>query len=167
PRPDERGKVPAAQKAQIARRHHRHLVSTTPDPIHCWKKLTAAESQWRPSILAGANAAPPMAYFRPTASPPIATEPAANPPIETPRPIAAPPKANIRPNDAPPRLNRPHARPPMATAPTAMLPIAITPFATRGRIVTGSIPAQTWSSGHDPMLIVDRYSNPNIVGICR
>jgi hypothetical protein len=31
----------------------------------------------------------------------------------------------------------------MATAPTAMLPIATTPLAIFGRIVTGSMPAQT------------------------
>ncbi len=37
---------------------------------------------------------------------------------------------------------RPQARPPIATPPTAMLPIAMTPFATRGRMVTGSMPAQ-------------------------
>jgi hypothetical protein len=53
---------------------------------------------------------------------------------------------------------RPHATPPIASTPMAMLPIAMIPFATRGRMVIGSMPPQTWTSGQSPIRTDDAYS---------
>src|SRR5437762_8539505 len=113
----------------------------------------------------GPNAPPPSAYLNPIARPPTATEPIATPPIDTPNPSATPPSAPRRPNDTPPSVTMPMARPPIARPPIAILPNAMTPFAARGRIVTGSTPMQMCTSGHDPIEASDLYSHPNITGL--
>ena len=74
-----------------------------------------------------------------------------------PQPDAAPPSANSSPSDPPPTVTRPSATPPNATTPTEMFPMATMPFAILGRIVSGSTPAHTWTSGQPPIDAEDLY----------